>query len=96
MFTFTTSSFITILIGSLAGSVLLICLIDKIRRKTLLVVLFLILAGGFAITAATLNVAEFIPGKHWLTVVLYSLSQFLFNFGRFSCYADPFCAKLIL
>ncbi|KAH0556496.1 hypothetical protein GP486_005607 [Trichoglossum hirsutum] len=71
---------ITISIGSLLGSFILIYLIDKIRRKAWLVISFLILAIAFAITAATLRAVEF-HGPHWLTVALYMVCQFFFNLG---------------
>lgn len=73
---------ITISTGSLLGSVILIYLIDKMRRKTWLIVSFLILAITFAITAATLRAVEF-RGQHWLTVTLYIIFQFFFNLGEF-------------
>jgi MFS transporter, PHS family, inorganic phosphate transporter len=72
----------TISSGSLAGSILLLMAINRIRRKAWLMLSFWVLAGLFAITAGTLRLVGFTP-SHWATVVFYAICQFLFNLGEF-------------
>lgn len=73
---------ITISSGSMVGSIVLIFAINRIRRKTWLIISFWILAGFLAITAATLRTVEFWP-SHPTTIALYIVCQFFFNFGAF-------------
>ncbi|KAJ9269152.1 hypothetical protein DTO212C5_4835 [Paecilomyces variotii] len=70
----------TISISSLAGSGLLIFLIDYVPRKMWLVWSFLILSVCFAVLGGVLVRTEF-QGGHWAAVVIYAICQFFFNLG---------------
>jgi PHS family inorganic phosphate transporter-like MFS transporter len=72
---------VTITIGSLVGSLVMIALINKLPRKGWLIFSFLILALLFLIMGATLQAVEFHP-SHWFTVVFYIICQFFFNWGK--------------
>lgn len=72
---------ITVSIGSVLGSVALLCCINHLNRKFLLVASFITLFFLFAITGATLRAVEFKSG-HIFTIVLYGLCQFFFDFGK--------------
>lgn len=71
----------TIAVSSLAGSFLLIFLINHISRKKWLVWSFFILGGWFVVLGITLPTLEF-KGGHWANVVIYALCQFFFNLGE--------------
>ncbi|KAJ6093412.1 major facilitator superfamily domain-containing protein [Penicillium sp. IBT 16267x] len=71
----------TISIPSLAGSGLLILLIDYVPRKRWLVGTFLLLSFCFAILGGVLVASEF-GSADWADVVLYALCQFIFNIGQ--------------
>ncbi|KAH8806115.1 major facilitator superfamily domain-containing protein [Xylogone sp. PMI_703] len=71
---------ITVSIGSILGSVVLILVINRLKRKLLLVRTFIILFILFAVTGATLKAVEF-QTAHALTIAFYILCQFFFNFG---------------
>jgi MFS transporter, PHS family, inorganic phosphate transporter len=73
---------VTISCGSLAGSILLIFIIEYIPRKMWLVWSFVGLSLLFAIMGGFFAAVEFTP-RHSLTVVWYALCQFLFNLGEF-------------
>lgn len=72
----------TISISSLAGSALLIAIIDFIPRKTWLVSSFLLLSIWFAVLGGVLTTTEFTEG-HIVNVVIYAFCQFFFNLGKF-------------
>jgi PHS family inorganic phosphate transporter-like MFS transporter len=72
---------VTITVGSLVGSLVMIALINKLPRKGWLIISFLILALLFLIMGATLQAVEFHP-SHWFTVVFYITCQFFFNWGK--------------
>jgi PHS family inorganic phosphate transporter-like MFS transporter len=72
---------VTITLGSLVGSLVMITLINKIPRKGWLICSFLILALLFLVMGATLQAVEFHP-SHWFTVVFYIICQFFFNWGK--------------
>ncbi|KAF4631106.1 hypothetical protein G7Y89_g7029 [Cudoniella acicularis] len=71
---------ITISIGSVIGSVLLIKFIDYFPRKALLTWSFILLAGLFAIVGGSLFAVEY-TNLHALTIALYVLCQLVFNLG---------------
>jgi PHS family inorganic phosphate transporter-like MFS transporter len=66
---------VTITVGSLIGSSVMIVLINKLPRKGWLIISFLILALLFLIMGATLQAVEFHP-SHWFTVIFYIICQF--------------------
>jgi PHS family inorganic phosphate transporter-like MFS transporter len=72
---------VTITLGSLIGSLVMITLINKIPRKGWLIFSFLILAFLFLIMGATLQAVEF-HSSHWFTVIFYIICQFFFNWGK--------------
>ncbi|KAJ5175440.1 major facilitator superfamily domain-containing protein [Penicillium canariense] len=71
---------LTISITSLAGSAILIGIIDYIPRKMWLVWSFLLLSCWFAVLGGVLVATEFSDG-HVANVVLYAFCQFFFNLG---------------
>lgn len=73
----------TISITSLAGSALLIAIIDFIPRKTWLVSSFLLLSIWFAVLGGVMTATEFTE-SHIVNVALYAFCQFFFNLGKFS------------
>lgn len=75
-------SMITISIGSLLGSLLLVFCIDYIPRKLYLIISFGILTGLFAIVGSTFLTSTFGNGLHGVTITLYVLCQLFFNFGK--------------
>jgi hypothetical protein len=62
----------TICFGSLAGSVLLLLIIDYIPRKTMLVLSFFMLSALLVITGVLFATVEFVDPSHWATVVFYA------------------------
>jgi PHS family inorganic phosphate transporter-like MFS transporter len=75
-------SIIAVSIGSLLGSLALIKLIEYFSGKKILTWSFLVLAVMLAITGASFF-KVFHTDLHALTIILYALCQFLFNFGEF-------------
>lgn len=73
----------TICFGSLAGSIVLFLIIDKVPRKGFLIWSFVGLSVLFAAIAGLIEGVDFKRG-HWTTVVFYALCQFVFNLGNFS------------
>jgi PHS family inorganic phosphate transporter-like MFS transporter len=73
-------SIITISVGSLLGSAILIKVINYIPRKSWLAWSFVGLAVLFAIVGGTYSTAKD-SNLHALTITLYVLSQLLFNLG---------------
>ena len=73
---------ITISIGSLVGSIVMIWLINKLPRKEWLIISFMILTGLFIIMGASLQAVEF-HTSHPFTIAFYIICQFFFNFGEF-------------
>lgn len=71
---------ITVSIGSVVGSFVLIKFIDYVQRKALLTWTFLILAVLFAVVGGSLFVVEY-TNMHALTITLYVLCQLAFNLG---------------
>jgi MFS transporter, PHS family, inorganic phosphate transporter len=71
---------ITVSIGSILGSVILIMLINRIYQKLWLVRSFFVLCILFMITGATLSQVEFTSARV-VTIIFYMLCQFFFNFG---------------
>jgi len=74
-------SIITISVGSLIGSLIIIKLIDYIPRKPWLVWSFIGMAVLFAIAGGSYTVAAN-SDLHALTIVFYALCQLLFNLGE--------------
>ncbi|KAF2088728.1 MFS general substrate transporter, partial [Saccharata proteae CBS 121410] len=80
LFTNAWQSLVTLSIGSILGSLAIIWAIDYVRRKTLLSSSFFVLAIIFAIIGGTFK--KVIETKsHGVTLALYILAQFVFNFG---------------
>jgi MFS transporter, PHS family, inorganic phosphate transporter len=73
-------SAITVSIGSVVGSLVLLKVIDYVPRKTFMVWSFLALAALLAITGGSLF-GVFRTNEHAVTIVFYALSQFVFNLG---------------
>jgi MFS transporter, PHS family, inorganic phosphate transporter len=71
---------ITVSIGSVIGSFLLIKFIDYFPRKALLTWSFILLAGLFAVVGGSLFVVEYTT-LHALTIAFYVLCQLAFNLG---------------
>ncbi|KAI0555920.1 major facilitator superfamily domain-containing protein [Xylaria curta] len=71
---------ITISIGALPGSVIILSAIDHVPRVTWMMWTFVALAALFAVNGSTLFIA-FQTDKHALTIVLYVLAQLVFNLG---------------
>jgi PHS family inorganic phosphate transporter-like MFS transporter len=71
---------ITVSIGSVVGSFILIKLIDYVQRKALLMWSFIILAVLFAVIGGSLFAVEY-TDMHAVTITLYVLSQLVFNIG---------------
>jgi len=76
-------SLITVSIGSVLGTLVLIAFIDKIRRRQVLIYSFLALGILFVFTGITFMLARN-HRAHILTIVLCSICQFVFNLGQ--CY----------
>lgn len=75
-------SMITVSIGSLVGSLLLVFFIDYIPRRQYLVISFAILTGLFAIVGSAFLTSTFGNSLHGITIMLYVLCQLFFNFGK--------------
>jgi PHS family inorganic phosphate transporter-like MFS transporter len=74
---------LTSALGSLAGSILLLFVINRIGRKKLLEYSFLLLA--FLLLATALCLRYFFGTSKWgVTLFFYILCQVLFNFGKYS------------
>ena len=73
-------SLLSILIGSLVGSIMTILAINRLDRRDFLVATFLVLAVLLCITGGTL-LATFHTEDHAATIVLYALCQTIFSFG---------------
>ncbi|KAI1108283.1 major facilitator superfamily domain-containing protein [Nemania sp. NC0429] len=71
---------ITILSGTLPGSIIILLAIDYVPRVTWMIWTFIALAVLFAINGGTLFVV-FETDRHALTIVLYVLAQVIFNLG---------------
>ncbi|TRX94584.1 hypothetical protein FHL15_004536 [Xylaria flabelliformis] len=71
---------ITISIGALPGSIIILFAIDYVPRVTWMMWTFVALAALFAVNGSTLFIA-FQTDKHALTIVLYVLAQLAFNLG---------------
>ncbi|KAE8448804.1 hypothetical protein EG329_008806 [Mollisiaceae sp. DMI_Dod_QoI] len=71
---------ITVSIGSMLGSILLIVFINRQSRRRLLIQSFAVLSILFLATGIVLHYTEF-EGAHWVTIILYMFCQFFFNFG---------------
>ena len=82
-------SIITVSIGSVLGSLILIKAINYIPRKSILAWSFLGLAALLAITGGTFFKA-FHSNLHALTITFYVLCQLLFNLGRLSYLSSIF------
>ncbi|KAH8701555.1 major facilitator superfamily domain-containing protein, partial [Talaromyces proteolyticus] len=75
-----TQYIITVSIGSVIGSVVLIKLIDYVPRKALMMWTFISLAILFAVIGGSLFSVEY-SNMHAVTITLYVLSQLAFNLG---------------
>jgi MFS transporter, PHS family, inorganic phosphate transporter len=75
-------SIITISVGSLLGSLIIIKLIDYVPRRAWLVWSFIGIAVLFAVAEGSYTVAAN-SDLHALTIVFYVLCQLLFNLGEF-------------
>ena len=73
-------SAITVSIGSVVGSLVLLKAIDYLPRKNFLAWSFIVLATLLAITGGSFFKA-FHSNLHAITIVFYVLCQFVFNFG---------------
>jgi PHS family inorganic phosphate transporter-like MFS transporter len=73
---------ITISIGSLVGSLVMIACINKLPRKGWLIISFIILAVLFIVMGASLRAWEFQP-SHPAAITFYIVCQIFFNFGEF-------------
>ena len=73
-------SLITVSIGSVLGTLVLIAFIDKLRRRLILIYSFLGLGVLFVFTGITFLLARN-HRAHILTIVLCSICQFIFNLG---------------
>jgi PHS family inorganic phosphate transporter-like MFS transporter len=72
---------LTITLGSLVGSLVMVMTISKIRRKAWLVISFLILALLFIIMGGAMQTWMFSSSHPW-AIAFYILCQFFFNFGK--------------
>jgi PHS family inorganic phosphate transporter-like MFS transporter len=75
-------SMITVSIGSLVGSLLLVFFIDYIPRRLYLIISFGLLTGLFAIVGSTFLTSTFGNSLHGVTISMYVLCQLFFNFGK--------------
>ncbi|OXV07485.1 hypothetical protein Egran_04750 [Elaphomyces granulatus] len=73
-------SILTVSIGSLIGSLIIIKTINYFPRKTIFAWSFLLVAVLLLITGGT-YLATFQTGQHAITIVLYGLCQLFFNLG---------------
>jgi PHS family inorganic phosphate transporter-like MFS transporter len=73
---------ITVSIGSMLGSILLLFFINHLSRRRFLIASFVTLSGLFLITGLTLHFLEF-EGAHFVIIIFYMLCQFFFNFGTY-------------
>ena len=80
-------SILTVSIGSILGSIILISIIDLIPRRKILMWSFLWLALLLAVTGISFFTAH---GKsaHPVTIVLFGLCHLVFNLGM-SCFSPP-------
>ncbi len=75
-------SLLTVSLGAILGTLALILVIDRISRRRLLIYSFLGLAALFVVIAISFEAAMH-KRAHILTIVLFGLCQFVFNFGKF-------------
>jgi PHS family inorganic phosphate transporter-like MFS transporter len=68
-------------IASLAGSICAIIIVNRFRRRYILMVTFLILAILFGITGATLIASYRAERDHTVTIIFYAITQFFYNLG---------------
>ncbi|KAK3324856.1 major facilitator superfamily domain-containing protein [Apodospora peruviana] len=74
-------SMLVVSIGSLLGNFALVCIIDRFRRKRILIVTFVFLGVLFAITGSTLY-ASFQAGQsHLVTIIFFGVMHFFFTVG---------------
>ncbi|KAK5652692.1 hypothetical protein OQA88_10286 [Cercophora sp. LCS_1] len=74
-------SIVAVCIPSMLGSIGAILIINRFRRKMILVTTFFLIALLFAITGGTL-IATFRGGRsHTATLVFYAITQFVYNLG---------------
>lgn len=74
-------SMLVVSIGSLLGNLVLVFIIDRFRRKRILIITFIILTVLFAITGASLY-ASFQAGQsHLVTTVFFGVVHFFFTVG---------------
>jgi MFS transporter, PHS family, inorganic phosphate transporter len=73
-------SIVTVSVGSIVGSIILIFMIDRIRRRKLLIISFLALAATLAITGISFFTAHHTP-EHPITITLFVICNLIFNLG---------------
>jgi PHS family inorganic phosphate transporter-like MFS transporter len=74
-------SILIVSIASLVGSLCAIVVINRFRRKSILVTTFLVLSLLFAISGGTLIGTYRASENHTVTTVFYAIVQFVFNLG---------------
>lgn len=74
-------SIIAVCIPSMVGSIAAIFIVNRFRRKMILLTTFLVLAVLFAVTGGTLIAAHRAGQSHRATLVFYAIIQFVYNLG---------------
>jgi PHS family inorganic phosphate transporter-like MFS transporter len=68
-------------IAAVVGSLVAIAIVQRFRRRNLLISTFLLIAVLFAATGATLWMTTEGDGQHLTSVVLYAIAQIVYNAG---------------
>jgi len=74
-------SILVVSIASIAGSLGCLLIINRFRRKTILIFSFLALAAMFAVAGGTLFITSDNGQAHMVTTIFYAFIQFITNLG---------------